>query len=34
MKKILMTCVEKAGKDGEMKLTSDNGESEKVLVNV
>jgi hypothetical protein len=33
MKKTLMICAEKAGKDGEMKLASDGGESEKVLVN-
>jgi hypothetical protein len=33
MKKILLVCAEKAGKDGKLKLSSDAGESEKVLVN-
>jgi len=33
MKKTLLVCAEKAGKDGEMKLSSDAGESVKVLVN-
>jgi hypothetical protein len=33
MKKILLVCAERAGKDGEMKLSSDAGENEKVLVN-
>jgi hypothetical protein len=33
MKKILLVCAKRAGKDGELKLSSDAGESEKVLVN-
>lgn len=33
MKKILLKCAEKVGKDGELKLSSDAGESEKVPVN-
>jgi len=34
MKKILLVCAEKAGKDGELNVvSSDAGESEKVLVN-
>jgi hypothetical protein len=33
MKKILLVCAENAGKDEGLKLSSDAGESEKVLVN-
>ena len=33
MKKILLVCAETTGKDGELKLSSDAAESEKVLVN-
>jgi hypothetical protein len=33
MKKILLVCAETAGKDRELKPSSDGGESEKVLVN-
>jgi hypothetical protein len=33
MKKILLVRAENAGKDGGLKLSSDAGESEKVLVN-
>jgi len=29
MKKILLVCAEKAGKDGELKLSSDAGEKRK-----
>jgi hypothetical protein len=31
VKKILRVCAEKAGEDGELKLSSDAGEREKVL---
>jgi hypothetical protein len=33
MKKILLVRAENTGKDGELKMSSDAGEREKVLVN-